>query len=379
MPDNTTAAELADWHAQQAEQRRQALGWQGEDKVTGPALRKLHADIEFHAQACDSIRALIAPNGVIAWAHPYGRVVPASTMESAKRDGGAMESSLAGYTIPCVAALLRASEGRAPDGAAGVVEKALRRSFSLGQTYWQQADSDFVSQHKKSDYTQQRFEALCAETVAMLTAAPHPPAQQADPAWFVSEMHRILLEGAAEMIKLLANAKAIDWSGTDVGDMVDRLTAAAKGESFTFGKPSAAFLEAAAIIDAAPPAAGDESKPSEKWCYSFCGERYSGPFDSREEAIAEARSPDRNEGECFIAKRLDPVEFIRPASIGRFLEEHITEMLADEVGEVCDRFEVGHDAIGQVVIDWIMAHGGFGCWGVKDIERVDLTTQEPSA
>lgn len=179
MPDNTTAAELADWHAQQAEQRRQALGWQGEDKVTGPALRKLHADIEFHAQACDSIRALIAPNGVIAWAHPYGRVVPASTMESAKRDGGAMESSLAGYTIPCVAALLRASEGRAPDGAAGVVEKALRRSFSLGQTYWQQADSDFVSQHKKSDYTQQRFEALCAETVAMLTAAPHPPAQQA--------------------------------------------------------------------------------------------------------------------------------------------------------------------------------------------------------
>lgn len=79
------------------------------------------------------------------------------------------------------AALLRASEGRAPDGAAGVVEKALRRSFSLGQTYWQQADSDFVSQHKKSDYTLQRFDALCAETVAMLTDAPHPPAQQAEP------------------------------------------------------------------------------------------------------------------------------------------------------------------------------------------------------
>lgn len=115
MTSPTKAAELADWHAQQAEQRRQALGWQGEDKVTGPALRKLHADIEFHAQACDSIRALIAPNGVIAWAHPDGRVVPASTMESAKRDGGAMESSLAGYTIPCVAALLRASEGRVPE------------------------------------------------------------------------------------------------------------------------------------------------------------------------------------------------------------------------------------------------------------------------
>lgn len=35
-----------------------------------------------------------------AWAHPDGRVVPAATMAAAKRDGGAMLSSLAGYTIP---------------------------------------------------------------------------------------------------------------------------------------------------------------------------------------------------------------------------------------------------------------------------------------
>lgn len=45
-----------------------------------------------------------APQGVIAWAHPDGRVVPASTKEHSSRDGGAMASSLAGYTIPCVAA-----------------------------------------------------------------------------------------------------------------------------------------------------------------------------------------------------------------------------------------------------------------------------------
>lgn len=37
---------------------------------------------------------------VIAWAHEDGRVVAASTMESAQRDGGAMKSSLAGYTTP---------------------------------------------------------------------------------------------------------------------------------------------------------------------------------------------------------------------------------------------------------------------------------------
>lgn len=36
----------------------------------------------------------------MAWAHPDGRVVPASTMDSARHDGGAMLSSLRGYTIP---------------------------------------------------------------------------------------------------------------------------------------------------------------------------------------------------------------------------------------------------------------------------------------
>jgi hypothetical protein len=36
----------------------------------------------------------------MAWAHPDGRVVPASTMDSARHEGGAMLSSLRGYTIP---------------------------------------------------------------------------------------------------------------------------------------------------------------------------------------------------------------------------------------------------------------------------------------
>ncbi len=36
----------------------------------------------------------------MAWAHPDGRVIAAATKASAERDGGAMRSSLAGYTIP---------------------------------------------------------------------------------------------------------------------------------------------------------------------------------------------------------------------------------------------------------------------------------------
>jgi hypothetical protein len=46
---------------------------------------------------------------------------------------------------------------------------ALQRAYSLGQTYWQQADSDSYSQNAKADATQAKFMALIAETIA---AAP---------------------------------------------------------------------------------------------------------------------------------------------------------------------------------------------------------------
>ncbi|MBT2299207.1 hypothetical protein J7E70_01895 [Variovorax paradoxus] len=54
------------------------------------------------------------------------------------------------------------------------VEKALRRAYSLGQTYWQQADSESYSQNKKSDETAAKFEALVSETIAY---PPQPAAQ----------------------------------------------------------------------------------------------------------------------------------------------------------------------------------------------------------
>lgn len=44
-----------------------------------------------------------------------------------------------------------------------LVSKAMRRSWSLGQTYWQQADSESYSQNKKSGDTQEKFEALVDE------------------------------------------------------------------------------------------------------------------------------------------------------------------------------------------------------------------------
>ncbi len=55
------------------------------------------------------------------------------------------------------------------------VSIALRKAFQLGQTYWQQADSDYISQNKKSDDTYAKFLVLSEETSALLAAAPTPP------------------------------------------------------------------------------------------------------------------------------------------------------------------------------------------------------------
>ena len=45
---------------------------------------------------------------------------------------------------------------------------ALNRAFQLGQTYWQQADSDSYKENAKSDVTHSKFSALVDETCAAL-------------------------------------------------------------------------------------------------------------------------------------------------------------------------------------------------------------------
>lgn len=58
-----------------------------------------------------------------------------------------------------------------------LLQQALRRAFNLGQTYWQQADSEYTSQHRKADETAAKFDALVTETLdAALAAAPAQPA-----------------------------------------------------------------------------------------------------------------------------------------------------------------------------------------------------------
>ena len=51
-----------------------------------------------------------------------------------------------------------------------MVSKALREAYNLGMMYWQQADSEYISQHKKADDTRAKFLALVEETCAALAA-----------------------------------------------------------------------------------------------------------------------------------------------------------------------------------------------------------------
>src|SRR5574340_648124 len=60
---------------------------------------------------------------------------------------------------------------------ADVVSKALRKAWQLGQTYWQQADSEYTIQHRKADETQARFQALVDETRAAILADVTPNAK----------------------------------------------------------------------------------------------------------------------------------------------------------------------------------------------------------
>ena len=58
---------------------------------------------------------------------------------------------------------------------AAQVESALRRSFSLGQVYWQQADSDSTCQQNKSDQTMEVQTQHILNVLKSITAALTKP------------------------------------------------------------------------------------------------------------------------------------------------------------------------------------------------------------
>jgi hypothetical protein len=49
-----------------------------------------------------------------------------------------------------------------------VVTRALNKAWLLGQTYWQQADSEYISQNKLAPGTHERFKQLVDETLTAI-------------------------------------------------------------------------------------------------------------------------------------------------------------------------------------------------------------------
>jgi hypothetical protein len=84
---------------------------------------------------------------------------------------------------------------------AETLEKALRRAYSLGQTYWQQADSEGYAQNRRAAETQRKFEALTSDTREALFAqrndglSPLVDSEE-NPARLWAEIHRLRAEVA---------------------------------------------------------------------------------------------------------------------------------------------------------------------------------------
>ena len=87
--------------------------------------------------------------------------VPHGVVESARKSAEKLRAEFAGKVL-------------VPVDTADKVGAALRMAFIMGQTYWQQADSEHTSQHRKAGETMEKYNQLRSETVAMLTASQEP-------------------------------------------------------------------------------------------------------------------------------------------------------------------------------------------------------------
>jgi len=80
--------------------------------------------------AVTAAEAALARPERVAWMHEDGRVVPAATMATARKDGGATLSSLRGYTIPLYAGCATAASSEACSGALPAAD-----FYSVGMDY----------------------------------------------------------------------------------------------------------------------------------------------------------------------------------------------------------------------------------------------------
>lgn len=89
------------------------------------------------------------------------------------------------------------------------MREALRKSFTLGQRYWQQADSDYESEHKKSDETHQKYRQLVEETLQALAAEPAPLVRLTDDLASSLQTAHFLIEALSQGKEITYSHKSI--------------------------------------------------------------------------------------------------------------------------------------------------------------------------
>jgi hypothetical protein len=125
------------------------------------------------------------------------------------------------------------------------VRAAMKRAYNLGQTYWQQADSEYTSQHKKADVTAGRFIELTDEICSKvrLSAVREARNEALDAARYRFLRSKMCFSGGKDVgatMTMLARVPApdhnfhTDWVGdrfdASVDATVDRAMAAAAAE-----------------------------------------------------------------------------------------------------------------------------------------------------
>lgn len=107
------------------------------------------------------------------------------------------------------------------------IQKIMRKAFDLGQIYWQQDDSDFVSQQNKSDETFQKFEELSLAVSSDINQAK----LQYDALLEALELALAELIDKAQMLQNeFGSGETVTAENLDNGDKIIAAIAAAKGE-----------------------------------------------------------------------------------------------------------------------------------------------------
>lgn len=115
-----------------------------------------------------------------AWMHPDGRVVPASTMAAAQRDGGAMKSSLLGYSVRLYdQAAIDAAVAAERERWTGLAQQALTALEGFDRFRRMMEDGpDTSDKLLAEDYAEMAF-VQGAQLIPLLrsavTVAPEPP------------------------------------------------------------------------------------------------------------------------------------------------------------------------------------------------------------